>query len=255
VSTTRITPDLQARPGGIEVVIEDDDRREHLGPKLGVDAVVVDIDDTVYLKRDYIRSGFEAVGRWAQSELGVDDFAQRAWAAFEAGVRDTIFDEVLAECGARTDDAVITALVARYRTHSPSIALTPDARRALERWHGRVGLAAVTDGAVSSQHAKVRALGLEQWTPLVVCTAALGPGRGKPHPAAFEQVQDELGVDGKGCVYVADDPTQDFAGPKALGWRTVRVRRRLGLHWATESGVDVDHEITSFDQLEAALAE
>lgn len=239
---------------GIEVIVSDDDTRQRFGPALGVDAIVMDLDDTVYLKRDYVRSGFEAVGRWAQGELGVADFAQRAWAVFETGARGTIFDQVLTETGARRDDAVITALVARYRTHAPTISLAPDARRGLERWYGRVGLATVTDGAISSQHAKIRALGLDQWAPRVVCTAALGPGKAMPHPEAFLQVQQELGVDGKGCVYVADDPVQDFAGPKALGWRTVRVRRRLGLHWSVPSGPDVDYEITSLDQLEAALA-
>jgi len=221
---------------------------------LGVEAIVLDIDDTLYLERDYVRSGFEAVGRWAQRELGVKDFADRAWAAFEGGARHTIFDEVLTACGARTDDATITELVARYRTHPPSIVLAADAEAGLDRWHGIAALAAITDGPLSSQQAKARALGLERWTSTVVFTASLGPGKGKPDPAAFELVQEELGVGGKSCVYVADNPAKDFVGPKALGWRTVRVRRRLSLHADVESGTDVDHEITTLEQLDAILA-
>jgi putative hydrolase of the HAD superfamily len=220
---------------------------------LAVDAIVLDIDDTLYLERDYVRSGFEAVGRWAQRELGIDDFSARAWAAFEGGARNTIFDDVLADCSARTDDAVITELVARYRTHVPSIALAADARAGLDRWHDRVGLAAVTDGHLSSQQAKAKALGLDAWTSTVVFTASLGPGKGKPDPAAFLVVQEALGVDGKGCVYVADNPAKDFGGPRSLGWRTVRVRRRLSLHAAVDSGDDVDDEITTLDQLDALL--
>ena len=220
---------------------------------LAVDAIVLDIDDTLYLERDYVRSGFDAVGRWAQRELGVEDFGARAWAAFEAGARNTIFDDVLTECGARSDDAVITELVARYRTHVPSITLAADAREGLERWHDQVALAAVTDGHLSSQQAKAKALGLDDWTKTVVFTASLGPGKGKPDPAAFEVVQEALGVDGKGCVYVADNPAKDFRGPHSLGWRTVRVRRRLGLHAEVASGDDVDHEITDLGQLDAVL--
>src|SRR6266545_2289820 len=219
---------------------------------LGVEAIVLDIDDTLYLERDYVRSGFEAVGRWAQRELGVDDFAERAWTAFENGSRNTIFDEVLTACGAPTGDAVITEMVARYRTHPPSIVLAADAEAGLDRWHGAAALAAITDGPLSSQQAKARALGLERWTSTVVFTASLGPGKGKPDPAAFELVQEELGVDGKSCVYVADNPAKDFVGPKALGWRTVRVRRRLSLHADVESGSDVDHEITTLEQLDTA---
>ena len=61
--------------------------------------VVLDIDDTLYLERDYARSGFTAIGDWARAELGVDDLGERAWAAFEAGTRGTIFDEALAAAG------------------------------------------------------------------------------------------------------------------------------------------------------------
>lgn len=221
---------------------------------LAVDAIVLDIDDTLYLERDYVRSGFEAVGRWAQRDLGIDDFSARAWAAFESGARNTIFDDVLTECGVRVDDAVITELVARYRTHVPTISLAADARDGLDRWHGEVALAAVTDGPLSSQQAKARALGLESWTSTVVFTASLGPGKGKPDPGSFELVQSELGVDGKSCVYVADNPKKDFGGPRSLGWRTVRIRRRLSLHTDVESGDDVDYEITNLDQLDAVLA-
>ena len=224
------------------------------GHHLDVDAIVLDIDDTLYLERDYVRSGFEAVGRYARRELRIDDFAERAWAAFEAGARNTIFDDVLSECGARTDDVVITELVARYRTHTPTIELAHDALDGLERWHGAVALAAVTDGHLSSQQAKARALGLTDWTPLVVYTCDLGPGKAKPDPAAFELVQHEIGVDGKRCVYVADNPAKDFAGPHSLGWQTVRVRRRGGLHTQVASGSDVDHEIETLDQLDEVLS-
>jgi putative hydrolase of the HAD superfamily len=221
---------------------------------VNVEAIVLDIDDTLYLERDYVRSGFDAVGRWVRRELGIDDFGARAWAAFESGARHTIFDDVLVELGMRADDALITELVARYRTHPPTIALADDAARALDRWHGTVDLAAVTDGHMSCQQAKTKALGLDRWTSRVVFTAALGPGKGKPDPAAFALIQEELGVDGKHCVYVADDPAKDFAGPKALGWRTVRVRRPLGLHAAVASGIDVDHEVVDLTQLDVVLA-
>lgn len=230
------------------------DAVEHDVISFHVDAVVVDIDDTLYLERDYVRSGFDAVGRWAGPQLGIDDFGARAWESFEAGTRGRIFDEVLATSGQGPHDAVITEMVARYRTHSPSIALTDDAQAALERWTGSVALAAVTDGPLSSQQAKVKALALDRWVPLVVFTAALGHGKGKPDTAAFELVQAQLGVDGNRCVYIADNPAKDFVAPNKLGWRTVRVRRPLSLHAGIASGADVDQEITSLDQLDVRPA-
>jgi putative hydrolase of the HAD superfamily len=217
---------------------------------LGVDAIILDIDDTLYLERDYVRSGFDAVGRWARQELGASDFAAKAWAAFEAGARGKIFNEILIACGRRPDDATVSAMVSCYRTHSPAITLASDARRALDRWYGAVSLAAVTDGPLPSQQAKVRALALGRWVSLVVFTSALGHGMGKPHPAAFELVQDRLGARNARCVYVADNPAKDFIAPKQLGWQTVRVRRPFGIHADAASGADVDHEIASLNRLE-----
>ena len=79
--------------------------------------VVLDIDDTLYLERDYVRSGFAAVGAWAQDELGVDGLGDRAWAAVEAGTRRTIFDEALAASGVEaTDDLTVVYTLSKPNT-------------------------------------------------------------------------------------------------------------------------------------------
>jgi putative hydrolase of the HAD superfamily len=206
--------------------------------------VVLDLDDTLFLERDYVRSGFQAVGRWTQRELGLARFAERAWTAFEAGARGDVFDRVLRECGCAPTPALVQRLVELYRGHAPHIALLPD---------GRLPLACVTDGPLPSQRAKAQALGLERWASPLVFTAQWGAGFGKPHPRAFEQVQHTLAVRPDACVYVADNPAKDFAGPRALGWRTVRVRREGGLHAARPSGADVDHEVAELTSLPAWL--
>jgi putative hydrolase of the HAD superfamily len=216
--------------------------------------VVFDIDDTLYLERDYARSGFAAVGAWAQRELGVPDLGDRAWAAFESGVRGTILDEALAACGVTADGDLIPRLVGVYRGHPPAIELLGDARAWLDARPPDVAVAVVTDGPRASQRAKAEALGLASWADPLVFTEELGPGRGKPHPAAFERVEVALGVSGAACAYVADNPVKDFGGPRGLGWRTVRVRRPGGLHHAVPSGDDVDYEISGLDQLDEALA-
>ncbi len=216
--------------------------------------VVLDIDDTLYLERDYVRSGFEAVGVWARDELGVDDLGERAWTAFEAGVRRTIFDDALAGAGVEAADGLVPQLVQVYRAHAPTIEMLADARAWLDGLAPHVALAVVTDGPLASQQAKAEALRLTRWADLVVFTESLGPGMGKPHPAAFEQLERELGLSGDRCAYVADNPAKDFVAPHRLGWRTVRVRRPGGLHADVPSGDDVDAEITSLDELDAALA-
>ncbi|MCA9674638.1 MAG: HAD family hydrolase [Myxococcales bacterium] len=215
--------------------------------------VVFDVDDTLYLERDYAHSGFAAVGREVERRWGVAGFGAQAWNLFQDGARGDIFDRVLQALGLTASPDDVRTLVVCYREHSPAIGLLPDARQALDRLNRTYVLAGLTDGPVASQRAKVAALGLSRWLDPIVVTGELGPGAGKPSPAGFRRIEAASGVDGAACVYVADNPAKDFAGPRALGWKTVRVRRPGGLHVDAPSGDDVDAEIGTLDALDPLL--
>ena len=207
-----------------------------------IGCAVFDLDDTLFLERDYALSGFDAVGEWVQAKFGIDGFAAAARGLFERGVRGSTFDEALALCGAAPDADVVRAIVDVYRSHRPAIELLPDARRALAEL-AAVPLAVVTDGPVPSQRAKADAMECGRWSRVTILTGELGAGFGKPHPRAFEEVERLTGVRGPGCAYIADNPAKDFVGPKSLHWRTVRVRRPGSLHEDRASDGDVDVEV------------
>jgi putative hydrolase of the HAD superfamily len=211
--------------------------------------VVFDIDDTLYLEREYVRSGFRAVGAWARRSLGVPDLADRAWAAFESGVRATIFNDALAGAGVEATPELIARLVACYREHQPDILLLGDARAALDAAALAGAVAVITDGPLASQSAKARSLGLATWSQTVIFTESLGAGFGKPHHRAFEVVEERLGVSGDQCTYIADNPAKDFVAPRARGWATIRVRRPRGLHYGVDGGDDIDHELADMSDL------
>jgi putative hydrolase of the HAD superfamily len=213
--------------------------------------VVLDIDDTLYLERDYAASGFAAVA----AHLDCPEFGPAACAALERGVRGRIFNEVLTQLGLKPPSGGIGELVRVYREHKPTIALLEDARTAIEEWSERGLLAAITDGPLASQQAKAHALGLAQWCRPIVFTAELGEGRGKPHPAAYIKVETVLGLRPDQCVYIADNPSKDFITPNERGWTTLRVRRPRSLHEAEASGSDVQWEVTSLASLPSALQE
>ncbi|GAA2501973.1 HAD family hydrolase [Winogradskya humida] len=210
------------------------------------DVVVFDIDDTLYLERDYVASGFAAV----EAELGIPGFAAAAWNGFLEGRRGTIFDDALAELGVRAD---VGRLVRAYRDHRPRIELLQDALNAFEELRDLdVDVAFLTDGPRASQSAKVRALDLAAYGSPIVITDELGPGFGKPDPRGFQRIADRTGA--QTFAYVADNPSKDFAGPKSLGWSTIRVRRPGGLHHRDASGPDVDVTLTDLTGLTAARA-
>lgn len=206
-------------------------------------AIVFDVDDTLYLERDYVRSGFEAVCQHVEKCYAIKGFAEIAWQLFERGHRGRIFDETLAAVTDEPDRVPIDALVEVYRTHRPTIELLPDARATLLGLDERdVRVAVITDGPAASQHAKVSALGLRGLSEVVVVTSDLGPGYGKPHEAAFQIVEETLGLPGAELTYVADNPAKDFIAPRQRGWRSIRIRRSAGLHYSVDSGPDVDIE-------------
>jgi putative hydrolase of the HAD superfamily len=194
---------------------------------------VFDIDDTLYLERDYVRSGFEAVGSWAAKWLQTEDFGERCWSMFEAGRRRSIFNEVLCESGRKATPLLVSALVELYRTHTPSIGLAPDASEALDAISRIASIAVISDGPVSSQTRKAEALGLGSFAAPIVLTEMFGDGFRKPCLRAFELVRQRRPA--SVYAYIADNPLKDFAAPKQLGWITVRVRRPGGLYYAAEN--------------------
>ncbi len=207
--------------------------------------LVFDLDDTLYLERDYVRGGFDAVGLHAERTHGIRGLSETCWALFRQGVRGDTFDRALRLLGVAPDPDLVRELVAAYRAHSPDIALLADARRCLEAAQEAAFLGIVTDGPAVSQRAKIAALGTDAFVDHTIVTAELGAEFAKPDPRAFALLETASGSRGTDCVYVADNPAKDFAGPKSLGWRTVRVRRRGGLHAALPSGPDVDRETTT----------
>jgi len=217
--------------------------------------LVFDLDDTLYLERDFVRSGFDAVGAWAAGEMGIADFASRAWRLFESGQRQRVFDTVLREAGCDPSQDLIAQMVAIYRGHAPRISLLPDAKALLRELHGRCAMALISDGYLNAQQRKAEVLQVGKVLDPLVFTDCWGREHWKPHPRAFEFLQRRFGAREFEFVYVADNPAKDFVAPSALGWRTVRVRRPQGLHAGVERGPGsvIDFEIRDLGSLPELL--
>lgn len=218
--------------------------------------IVFDLDDTLYLERDFVRSGFRAAGAWLEDTAGLSGLEERCLALFESRCRTRIFDIALDGLEVHNAGAMVPQLVEIYRSHRPEIALTEDADRYLGRRKDGERYALITDGIAETQAAKVRALGLYERIGHVICTGAWGPGFGKPHPRAFEAVEAWSERSGGSLVYVADNPTKDFVTPRARGWQTVQVLRPERVHHLEPP--NAAHEahvaITSLDELDDCFA-
>ncbi|HUD91503.1 HAD family hydrolase [Sphingobium sp.] len=213
--------------------------------------IVFDMDDTLYLERDYIRSGIAAVDRWAQSALGLEGLGIIARSLVDARQYGKLFDAALAKLGAPIDPSIIGQMVSVYRAHAPDIRLAPDALAFLKAGHD-YGFALISDGFSIAQHAKVDALGLPGFgLDPIICTDDWGRDYWKPHRRAYEAVQAAHAARSTRFIYVADNPAKDFLTPRALGWATVQIDRPQAVHGRTApSDAHRPHlVIHSFDQL------
>ncbi|MXN67432.1 HAD hydrolase-like protein [Stappia sp. GBMRC 2046] len=219
--------------------------------------VVFDLDDTLYLERDFAVSGFKAVGKWLLQERSINGFADVCIGLFDEGGRGNIFDRALERSGVAADARLVKSLVEIYRGHEPSISLAQDSERYLANRSRSEPLALITDGLAETQSAKVRALGLEGVIERIVYTGALGPGFGKPHPRAYELVEAWAAPFGLPLVYVADNPMKDFVTPRARGWLTVQIKRPERVHKVDAPSEDhCPHGvICNLDELDVRLEE
>lgn len=221
--------------------------------------LVFDLDDTLYLERQYVASGFRAVGRWVRNNLGLAGFGEAAQSEFEKGARGDVLDRVLAAFGAPAPADRIEQLISVYRMHRPEIELEADAVACLRELQGRAALALISDGHPDSQRRKIEALRLGDTFASPVLTGDWGPEFSKPHRRAFQYVAAHAAHEAAGqsmeFLYVADNPAKDFQAPLAMGWKTVRIRRPGGLHFAAPNlaGCPPGLEIADLSRLRAYI--
>lgn len=195
------------------------------------EAFVFDMDDTLYLERDYVRSGFAHIGIVLEKQFGVHGAGEFAWSLFESGIRGDTFDRIIDTY--ELSPEVLPLLVSEYRHHAPDIALEPDAVTVLTDMVNRgVHVGLITDGFGPGQWKKFEALGLDAYIDRasVVVTGDFGAAWTKPSKLPYIRITEELSPWVDRFWYIGDNPTKDFDAPKELGWGTVRVRRRNGLH-------------------------
>jgi len=221
-------------------------------------ALVFDLDDTLYPERQFALSGFAAAGRWAEAELGIAGLADDMARLLDEGYLGALFAKALAARLPGHAPEHLNGLLEAYRSHEPELALFEDAGWALDRFAGEATLGLITDGTHHVQARKVAALGIAAHFREIVYTYALG-GRAfsKPHPRAYELIEQALAREADRFVYVGDNPAKDFVVPNARGWVSVMVdrpgERRIHSGAAVAPGGAPRHTIASLRELPEVL--
>lgn len=185
-------------------------------------AILFDLDDTLYPEWDYVLSGFGAVARWAQTRLSVpsQQIYDELTHLYKAGVRGNTFDRWLEERDLLAE-GVVADMVNTYREHTPKIKPFPSVPSLLVRLKRRYKLGLISDGYWEVQQRKLDALGIASFFDAVVFSDTLGRHAWKPSVEPFQKIVKDLAIQATRAVYVADNPLKDFLGARKTGMRTI----------------------------------
>ncbi|MBP1995573.1 HAD family hydrolase [Paenibacillus eucommiae] len=214
-------------------------------------AIVFDLDDTLYCEKEYVISGFQEVDRWIRIHLNRQGFFEQAERLLYQGHKGNIFDKVLQTLRIEHDYSIIREMLTIYREHLPRIKLYEDALWALQYVSSKARTGLITDGFWAAQRQKVIALGILPFFNHIVYSDELGRACWKPCPLPYIKMTESLGILPSACVYIGDNPQKDFITAKCLGWTTVQVKREDGLYKdiIVDSDYWADYNVSSLFEL------
>lgn len=231
---------------------------------MSIDAVVWDIDDTLFDYTAADRAGMrdhlateglldggttleQALGRWRE-------ITDAQWARYAAGETDwqgQRRDRVRVFLGESLSDTEADAWFDRYVTHYEGAwALFPDVLPVLDALVASHRHAVLSNSSLLVQDRKLRVLGVHDRFEAILCAAELGVS--KPAAAAFHAACDALGLPPHRVAYVGDHPEIDGRGAADAGLLSVWIDRG-GAHAAGAVGRAGPHRIGSLAELPAIL--
>ena len=178
--------------------------------------VVFDLDDTLYLEKDYQSSGFQALVNLLTNLYHVEKESLEKIVEKGGDVLQGFANEIGCE-------SIKDSLLWFYRLHSPEISLSPSVRSVLDLLESRgVVIVILTDGRSITQRLKLVSLGLDKY-PFFI-SDEFGGFR-KPDKTRFNLILKEFPANK--YIYVGDNVAKDFIAPNELGWISICLRQNL----------------------------
>ncbi len=214
-------------------------------------AIIFDLDETLYRERRFVLSGFAAVARSLEKQLGFprDQSFRILVGAMREGQRATALQRLCRTYRLRED--IVPRLVDVIRAHRPRLRMPRETRAVLEALRPDWRIAILTNGVPAVQARKVRALGL---APLVehVVFACEHSETGKPDRTVFMEALHRLGTHEAETVFVGDDPWCDIAGARRVGLPTIRIHRGGPVIAPVAPASEADVVVRRLDEVPAA---
>ena len=220
-----------------------------------IDAVVFDLDDTLWPIAPTIQRAEKAMAEWirvyapavaARWDVNTLKLLRASLVAANPALandvmalrRGTIF-AAFEECGGSSGQA--EQAFEYFRAERQKVEFYADALPALERLAKRFRL-----GVISNGFANVEAIGIAHHFDAVVSAHEVGVS--KPAPEIYAACAQRLGLAPERLLYVGDDPENDIAGPMRAGWSAAWINRSAR-DWPETVGVS-HSAVNQFDRLD-----
>ena len=188
-----------------------------------IQALLFDLDDTLYTENEFALSGYRAVAREAaaRGECEYETAYDCMQTTFSVVSRKEVFPRLLARFPGL--NMTLDDMVRVYREHVPEISLYPGYRSLLEELGKNYRLGMITDGLPYVQRGKVSALGIEGLFEKIIYSWDYGEERQKPHLYPFALMLETFRIEPQSALFVGDNPEKDGIGAQEAGMIYVRV--------------------------------
>lgn len=220
---------------------------------MAIKALILDLDDTLYDEKQFVRSGFKAVSKHMAEKYGIDDekLYNLLLKIFSEQSRTKVFDKALMRLRLYKRETVLE-MVEVYRNHFPDISLYKDTLQVLPKMKKKYHLALLTGGIKKVQENKVKALNIADLFDVITYAVEHG---GKKSVQPFQVILTKLHITPLETLYVDDNPMKGFVAAKKLGIRTVRMLRGRRRDHKSGTPVEPDFEISSLQELHKIIAD
>lgn len=198
--------------------------------------IVFDLDDTLYNEMDYLISAYKEIAKNLNSTDWQRLFAQM-YSLFRS--KQDVFEFITSKY-----DITKSELLRQYRGHIPAINLFENVLETIQQIKQKDGkIAIITDGRVSTQTEKLKALGILPYIDKIVISEAIGSE--KPDERNFKIIEDTF--KNHQYLYMADNLRKDFISPNKLGWMSLGlIDRGLNMHFDGYQYFDEEHAPKNF---------
>ena len=195
-----------------------------------IKAIIFDLDDTLISEDEYIRSGYQYIGKLLEKKYQLSDASEELYQLYTESSKN-VFNRYFEKHNIQYEKKDIIDLVQEYRNHKPKIHFFDDVIPTLLELRNRgFKLGIISDGYLDTQRNKAEVLNLHQWFDKIIFTEELGREYWKPHPKAFEMMKEFFDVGFDEMMYIGDNPEKDFYIGSVYPVTTVRINRGDGVY-------------------------